>query len=212
MMKPLVLILFGICSVIVIMTDDALAFRCDGKIVSIEDRTFEVRMKCGEPTLSDRWTQDHVNTVFNRETERYEDIKTSVIREEWMYNFGPDRFLQFLTFENDRLIHVETGKYGYAEALPRKSVEEGCAEEGSIGNRKLDILANCGEPASEISWTEERVQAVYMQDEKKYYESKVSVKIDEWTFNFGPNRLIYIFRFEDGRLVDIKTGGYGYEK
>jgi hypothetical protein len=33
--------------------------------------------------------------------------------EEWIYNFGPTQFMRILRFENNKLIEIETGDYGY---------------------------------------------------------------------------------------------------
>ncbi|EKD40012.1 MAG: hypothetical protein ACD_75C00204G0001, partial [uncultured bacterium] len=38
---------------------------------------------------------------------------TTVTTEEWVYNFGPDRFLYHLKFLDDRLVEIRTGEYGY---------------------------------------------------------------------------------------------------
>jgi hypothetical protein len=35
--------------------------------------------------------------------------------EEWTYDFGPQRFIQFLTFEDGRLVRVQSGDYGHKE-------------------------------------------------------------------------------------------------
>ena len=35
--------------------------------------------------------------------------------EEWIYDFGPRRFLQHLLFEQGRLVHVETGERGHKD-------------------------------------------------------------------------------------------------
>jgi len=32
---------------------------------------------------------------------------------------------------------------------------------------------------------------------------------EEWTYNFGPRRLMQVVVFENGRLVDVKSAGYG---
>ena len=32
--------------------------------------------------------------------------------DEWLYDFGPQRFIQHLTFEQGKLVDVTSGKYG----------------------------------------------------------------------------------------------------
>jgi hypothetical protein len=99
--------------------DDGL--RCSGQIVSIDDTKSEVLSKCGEPFHIETWEEerarvDHYYRYFDRHdgwqsAPAY--IKEMVKIEEWTYNFGPTRFLYYLTFENGRLTCIETGDYGY---------------------------------------------------------------------------------------------------
>ena len=86
----------------------------------------------------------------------------------------------------------------------------------SVGDTKSEVLNKCGPP----TWTEQRkeyrLERVYGESYYKGEElrepilSKVEVNIEEWFYNFGPNRLIQIFRFENGKLVEIETGDYGF--
>ncbi|MCX8011983.1 MAG: DUF2845 domain-containing protein [Desulfobacterota bacterium] len=86
----------------------------------------------------------------------------------------------------------------------------------SIGDTKSEVLNKCGPP----TWTEQRkehrLERIYAEPYYKGGESrepifsKVEVNIEEWFYNFGPSRLMQIFRFENGKLVEIETGNYGY--
>lgn len=40
--------------------------------------------------------------------------------------------------------------------------------------------------------------------------SVVEVVVEEWTYNFGPRRLMRIVRFENGIVTSVKRLGYGY--
>jgi uncharacterized protein YvpB len=42
--------------------------------------------------------------------------------------------------------------------------------------------------------------------------SLVEVRVEIWTYNFGPHKLMRRLRFDDGELVEIETLGYGYLK
>lgn len=52
-----------------------------------------------------------------------------------------------------------------------------------------------------LRWEEEVVQ---------YRRSWVEVQVEEWTYNFGPSRLMQRVRFEDGFVAGIDQLGYGY--
>jgi len=40
--------------------------------------------------------------------------------------------------------------------------------------------------------------------------SAYEVSVEIWTYNFGPHKLMYRLRFEDGLLVDVDTLTHGY--
>jgi hypothetical protein len=86
----------------------------------------------------------------------------------------------------------------------------------STGDTKSEVLANCGPPAWAEERTEERIERIHGDD---YYDrgvlrepvyGKVQVNVDEWYYNFGPTRFMQIFKFENGKLVSIENGNYGY--
>lgn len=75
------------------------------------------------------------------------------------------------------------------------------------GDPANKVLAYCGEPAAierrEIlrPWGYQRGVTVH---------SSYEVSVELWTYNFGPNKLMYRLRFEDGLLVDVETLTHGY--
>ena len=97
-------------------------FHCGNKLVSLGDRKYEVLVKCGQPSYRDSHYERRIKRDFYRdlnpprESERYREplfAEETVEVEEWVYNFGSNRLLRFLTFENGILVSIETGDYGY---------------------------------------------------------------------------------------------------
>jgi hypothetical protein len=89
----------------------------------------------------------------------------------------------------------------------------------SVGDRKFDVLRKCGEPAnvdvrqeirsrnlgSVVLGPDNRIQiypAPFLVDEL--------VTIEEWEYNLGPTKFIRYLTFENGSLVSIALGDYGY--
>ena len=72
--------------------DSATGMQCGSDFVSVGAGQFDVKQKCGEPTT----------------IEPGSDIGT----EQWIYNFGPNEFVYYLTFQNGFLVQIETGGYG----------------------------------------------------------------------------------------------------
>lgn len=107
------------------------ALRCNGRVIDTDMNKAEVLHNCGEPTWVDQreeerivrhcyrgypsqdFGQEYHEYRYQRDGKWYTGCKIFVIIEEWFYNFGPNRLTQTLTFENNRLVHIETGRYGY---------------------------------------------------------------------------------------------------
>lgn len=179
------------------ISQSAHAFTCNGGVISPGNTKFEIISKCGEPALKD----SHEEKLTERLDETTK-IKTTVIVEEWTYNFGPQSFLRILEFRNGKLAEIRTGGYGYPDAKERAAI---CDEQKiQRGDMKLDVLVQCGEPALKEERKEEIIEETD-QDTKR----KVTVIIEEWTYNLGPNRFMRVFTFRNGRVIDIRTGNYG---
>jgi hypothetical protein len=72
--------------------DDVASVRCDQESIITGDTEYQVKTTCGEP-----------DTIL---------IK-GLARKVWIYNFGPTRFIYYLTFVNGRLTRIQTGEYGH---------------------------------------------------------------------------------------------------
>jgi hypothetical protein len=94
------------------------ALRCGTHVVSVGATAAEVADKCGEPGNVQQWEEGgdgYVSQLFDYETERYlapRLIKAPVRMERWTYDFGSNKFIRYLTFQNGRLIKIMTGDKG----------------------------------------------------------------------------------------------------
>jgi hypothetical protein len=96
-------------------------FRCPGgRLVSTGDPMYEVREKCGEPDAVLQRTEKRKIKVRVRRggpadrEEITEEREIEVLVDEWTYDFGSDRFIRYVAFENARVVGVTTGWYGAA--------------------------------------------------------------------------------------------------
>ena len=93
------------------------------------------------------------------------------------------------------------------------------------GLTKYEILSRCGEPDHKDFRYETRIKRDYYRDlfpsntvyryrEREKYREPLfvdeEVLIEEWTYNLGPTRFIRYLIFENGRLIDIVAGDYGF--
>ena len=95
-------------------------FRCPstGRLISVGHSSLEVRNRCREPdefraTVETRTVREKVRRWVNGvagevSVERTVDIPI----EDWTYDFGRNRFVEFLHFEQGRLLSVAEGEKG----------------------------------------------------------------------------------------------------
>lgn len=174
------------------------SLRCGSRLVSVGDTKAEVLIKCGSPAWKDNWTNELIDDV-NTATER----RVSTTMDRWVYNFGSHSFLEFLLFENGSLTSITPGDYGFD---PRHGAAKPCdGSEFAVGQNQYEVLQRCGEPFFKDSREEDRVTTVDKRTSKL-----VKTRIDEWTYNLGPNKFLRILKFENGRLVNVSTGDRGF--
>ena len=53
-----------------------------------------------------------------------------------------------------------------------------------------------------------------VQSEEEFSQAPLFLRemimVEEWEYNFGTNRFLYYLRFENGKLIRITVGDYGY--
>jgi hypothetical protein len=95
----------------------------------------------------------------------------------------------------------------------------------SEGDHYSKILGICGEPVGvqqRVIYRSGRTQPQLIyegpgglrveREVLQYDRSYVEVQVEEWTYNFGPRRLMQLVRFENGFVTDIEQLGYGYRE
>lgn len=89
----------------------------------------------------------------------------------------------------------------------------------SRGARQSEVLRKCGNPSYIESWEKESVRRDFYKDIPVQSDEQLSqeplvlreyIRVEEWEYNFGPTRFLYYLRFENGKLIRITVGDYGY--
>ena len=99
------------------------SLRCDNKLVQEGDSQYEVKSLCGVPDdVQQRTESRRVQRAVQRPCAHGSgscvvvvDDYVEVTVDEWVYDFGPRRFLQYLTFEGGQLVAVRSGSYGHKQ-------------------------------------------------------------------------------------------------
>lgn len=95
-------------------------FRCPGgRLVSTGDHMYEVRQKCGDPdAVVQRIEKRKIKVKIRHrlspteQEELTEEREIEVVVDEWTYDFGSERFIRHVAFEDARVVGVTTGGYG----------------------------------------------------------------------------------------------------
>lgn len=93
-----------------------------------------------------------------------------------------------------------------SEGMPKEKVRKYCGEPTSIQER---TVVRAGFPrAPSRTQSDHSDQQELLFADRSYEE----VLVEEWTYNFGRHRFMYLVRFANGRVVSIEDIGYGYHE
>jgi hypothetical protein len=75
------------------------------------------------------------------------------------------------------------------------------------GDPSAKVEAYCGPP---VGIERREIVRSYSYHRGLPVRGSFEVSVEFWTYNFGPHKLMYRLRFEDGLLVDVETLGHGF--
>jgi Protein of unknown function (DUF2845) len=78
------------------------------------------------------------------------------------------------------------------------------------GASPWEVKGRCGEPSAIDDVTKHLPQRAYNPISQTSVYILVPVQQSIWTYNFGSTRFLYYLTFQEGKLIDITTGDYGY--
>jgi hypothetical protein len=79
-----------------------------------------------------------------------------------------------------------------------------------VSDRKAEVIYHCGEPDYiDVRYINEGTR---LRDPNRTLELSrfKEIVVEEWTYNFGSNKLMRLLLFKNGVLKEIRTLGYGY--
>lgn len=80
------------------------------------------------------------------------------------------------------------------------------------GDSAASLRQKCGEPVNIEKQDLVRGPYVWQDNRYRYVApgSPIEYRVELWTFNFGPKRLMARVRLEAGIVTEVKMLGYGY--
>jgi hypothetical protein len=100
------------------------AMSCRNRLIDIGDPAVRVRWACGEPASIYSHVESYRRSVGRslRGVGVIDSAEVTVLVEEWTYDFGPQRFMEELTFRDGELSSMRTLGYGTPNGrIPRAS-------------------------------------------------------------------------------------------
>lgn len=178
----------------------AASIRCGSKLVSEDMLAAKVLAICGEPDLRDVWAPPGAYG--------YGYLAPT---EQWTYNFGSSKLLRVLLIRNGRVARIGSEGYGFPTPARRQ-----CGQiDIQPGMSKYRLLMRCGEPLTRVAdyvfYPEPRRPYDMHPDLRDFYSAVSPVYREEWTYNFGSNKLLRIVVLENGLVVDVQTGSRGFD-
>jgi Protein of unknown function (DUF2845) len=198
------------------------SLRCEGGLVSPGATTLDLLAKCGAPALREPQGQVVISTTSTPDGTQGRRVSSTV--ERWTYNFGPRQFLRHVTLQGGVVRAVASGTFGFDAAAPASAPQPGLLTLGTcepltelhLGASTFEVLKRCGEPVVRDVKLVETLVSTGVTGTTGGRELATqtwvsSSTIDVWSYNFGPQSFVRVLEFENGTLVRIREGGYGYE-
>lgn len=96
---------------------NAQAMECGNKLITRGDSVAKVTALCGNPAQVDRTSIVRYASAgwVNGQWVQSGGAQVEIPVEIWLYNFGPDKLMQQIRFEDGRVVKIETLDFGYAD-------------------------------------------------------------------------------------------------
>jgi hypothetical protein len=113
-----------------------------------------------------------------------------------------------LLFFMESAFALRCGTRLVSEGDHQLKIEKYCGEPTAVTVR---TIYRSGIPASRYRHSRQQISRANSGEELLIHNRSVEeVLIEEWTYNFGPRRLMRVIRFENGLVTSVSELGYGY--
>lgn len=88
--------------------------QCPRGLVSVGDSEESVLESCGAPTSRQTWDQVRVEEIENPDGS-FAEPAVAIPQDEWVYDWGPTRFVVAVRFDRGIVRAISTGGYGLSQ-------------------------------------------------------------------------------------------------
>jgi hypothetical protein len=86
---------------------------CPLGLVSVGDSESAVLSRCGPPSARQTWDQVRTEEMESPDGS-FAEPAVAIPQDEWVYDYGPTRFVTVLRFDNGIVRDISTGGYGFS--------------------------------------------------------------------------------------------------
>lgn len=79
------------------------------------------------------------------------------------------------------------------------------------GDTRASVRNKCGDPA-DVTHSTRVKRPSFVFHGRLYHGEEAVVDVENWIYNFGPNRFMQRVRFVDGIVEDVESLDYGYHE
>lgn len=192
---------------LMLFSSSSWALRCGTDLVTKGDSRYDVLSKCGSPLLKEQWQE--LNTIERSDVHHSRIVTQALTIEEWTYNLGPAKFIQYLKFVDGKLVDITSGRRGFSGYIS-ETKDYRCGKHIRRGDRKLDVLMRCGEPSfRDDNASASIISDVHRLDSQTQASQTQFKEIEEWVYDFGPRTFTLQVYFVHGKVVEVESGRYG---
>lgn len=163
-----------------------------------EEITFKTYQRVAKPT--DNKTDRHTKSHKNEDDYQLINTHSSLINIEiWTYNFGSSRFIRTLRFENDKLVSIQDGSYGFDQVQKNFNPR--------LGSSKAIVCLKYG-AATDIQKNLSYQENVTREADGDYLYVKhhtTPIINEKWIYDLGPDSYLQELYFENDRLIRTKS-------
>ncbi|MEM7676385.1 MAG: DUF2845 domain-containing protein [Myxococcota bacterium] len=173
----------------------AQSIRCDRRVVSVGDTAYELEARCGPPAHRSVVVDFRAVTVRDKRGNAVQQIVDEDV-DVLTYAGVKGDLPRLVTVRRGIITSIRTG------ARVQSTADRGCAQAVLRNGATLgEVQLACGRPIDRSRWSEERAVRIKGQTLRRRFQHV------RWVYDPGPGRLLRILNFENGRLIDVRTGG-----
>ncbi|MES0491587.1 MAG: DUF2845 domain-containing protein [Leptospirales bacterium] len=168
------------------------SIRCDGSLIGVGDLRIKVEAKCGEPDDKIEYTKFTI--VHNKY------LKRPSLKNDWM-----DKYI--VQYKNEEAYKEELEKFKEPDHSHDSLIDDLDGSPHVIKkNKKIKHEKKSSLQESDLALNNKSNYTIV------WTCTLIKDEYEEWVYNMGPTQFMRVVTFAHGRVINVETTEYGFEK